>query len=157
VIFSETGILAQAKYNFGFLEMKFASNFLRRFSWSLDIQHGGYYNGKRTTMVGGLKYRAQSWGNFGVDFVYNDITLNNKKTNPYIIGPTVEFAFSEKLFWTTFMQYNTQMRNFNVNSRFQWRFKPMSDVYLVYTENYLTDGLVHKNRSLVFRINYWIN
>jgi len=157
VIFSETGILAQAKYNFGFLEMKFASNFLRRFSWSLDIQHGGYYNGKRTTMVGGLKYRAQSWGNFGVDFVYNDITLNNKKTNPYIIGPTVEFAFSEKLFWTTFMQYNTQIKNFNVNSRLQWRFKPLSDVYLVYTDNYLTGGLLHKNRSIVFRINYWIN
>jgi hypothetical protein len=157
VIFSETGMLAKAKYNFGFTEMKFASNFLRRFSWSLDIQHGGYYNGKRTTMVGSVKYRAQPWGNFGVDFIYNNITLNDKTTNPYIISPTVEFAFSEKLFWTTFMQYNTQIKNFNVNSRFQWRFRSMSDVYLVYTENYLTDNLLHKNRSLVFRINYWIN
>ena len=157
VIFSETGVLAKAKYNFGFMEMKFASNFLRPFSWSLDIQHGSYYNGRRTTAAGSVKYRAQPWGNFGVDFIYNNITLNNKKTNPYIIGPTVELAFSEKLFWTTFMQYNTQIKNFNVNSRLQWRFKPMSDVYLVYTENDLTDGLLRKNRSLVFRINYWIN
>ena len=157
IIFPETGLLAKAKYDFGFLEIKFASNFLRPFSWGLDVQHGGYYNGKRATITGNIKYRAQPWGNFAIDFIYNDITLNNKKTNPYIFGPTIEFAFSEKLFWTTFMQYNTQIKNFNVNSRFQWRFKPLSDVYLVYTDNYLTDGLLHKNRSLVFRINYWIN
>ncbi len=156
-ILPETGLLPKAKYNFGFFEIKFASNFLRPFSWSVDIQHGGYYNGSRTTMTGNIKYRAQPWGNFGMDFIYNDITLNNKKTNPYIIGPTVEFAFSDKLFWTTFMQYNTQIKNFNLNSRFQWRFKPLSDVYLVYTDNYLTGALLHKNRSLVFRINYWIN
>ena len=147
----------KANYHFGFLDVKFASNFLRPFSWSLDIQQGGYYNGHRTTITGNLKYRAQPWGNFGVDLIYNDITLNNTKTNPYIIGPTVEFAFSDKLFWTTFMQYNTQIKNFNINSRFQWRFKPLSDIYLVYTDNYLTDGLLHKNRALVFRINYWIN
>ena len=55
------------------------------------------------------------------------------------------------------MQYNTQIKNFNINSRFQWRFKPLSDIYLVYTDNYLTDGLLHKNRALVFKINYWIN
>lgn len=157
LIFPETGLLHKAKYNFGFLELKFASNFLRAFSWSLDVQHGGYYNGKRTTMTGNVKYRAQPWGNFGVDFIYNDITLNNKKINPYIIGPTVELAFSDKLFWTTFIQYNTQIKNLNVNSRVQWRFKPLSDVYLVYTDNYLTGDLVHKNRSLVFRVNYWFN
>ena len=156
-ILPETGSLPKAKYDFGFFEIKFASNFLRPFSWSMDIQHGGYYNGNRTTMIGNIKYRAQPWGNFGIDLIYNDITLNDKKANPYIIGPTFEFAFSDKLFWTTFMQYNTQIKNFNVNSRLQWRFKPLSDVYLVYTDNYLTGGLLHKNRSIVFRINYWIN
>ena len=157
LILPETGLLPKANFDFGFLEIKFASNFLRPFSWSLDIQHGGYYNGTRTTIIGNIKYRAQPWGNFGVDFTYNDITLNNTKTNPYIIGPTVEFAFSDKLFWTTFMQYNTQIKNFNINSRFQWRFKPLSDVYLVYTDNYLTDGLLHKNRAVIFKISYWIN
>jgi uncharacterized protein DUF5916/cellulose/xylan binding protein with CBM9 domain len=157
LIFAETGLLQTAKYNFGFVEMKFLSNFLRKFSWSLDVQHGGYYNGKRTTLTGNTKYRAQPWGNFGIDFIYNDITLNGRKTNPYIIGPPVELAFSDKLFWTTFMQYNTQIKNFNINSRLQWRFKPLSDIYLVYTDNYLTEGLMRKNRSLVVRINYWVN
>jgi Domain of unknown function (DUF5916)/Carbohydrate family 9 binding domain-like len=157
VIFPETGHLPKGKYNFGFLQAKFLSNFLRAFSWGLTLEHGGYYNGTRTTYAGGLKYRKQPWGNFGVDFIYNDIILNDVELHPFIISPTIEIAFRNNLFWTTFLQYNTSIQNFNINSRFQWRFKPMSDVFLVYTDNYLTDGLVHKTRSLVFKVSYWIN
>jgi len=156
-IFSETGSLAKAKYSFGFLTLKYASNFLLPFSWGLSVDHGGYYNGTRTTVTGNIKYRRQPWGNFGVDFTYNDITLNDIKIRPFIVSPTIEFAFSNNLFWTTFLQYNTQIKNFNLNSRFQWRFKPLSDIYLVYTDNYFTDGFIAKGRSLVFRISYWLN
>ncbi len=156
-LFAETGSLQKAKYDFGFVHLKYLSNFLRPFSWGLTLEHGNYYNGKRTTYMGSVKYRRQPWGNFGIDFIYNNITLNDMQINPFIIGPSLEFAFSNKLFWTTFLQYNTQIKNFNLNSRFQWRFKPMSDIFLVYTDNYITDGLLHKNRSLVFKISYWIN
>ena len=156
-IFPETGILPKAKYDFGFLQLKYVSNFLLAFSWGLTFEHGGYYNGNRTTYVGNVKYRKQPWGNFGVDFIYNDIILNGINFRPFIISPTIEFALSKNFFWTTFLQYNTQIKNFNVNSRIQWRFKPVSDIFLVYTDNYLTEGLVHKSRNLVFKISYWIN
>jgi hypothetical protein len=156
-IFPETGSLKNGQYDFGFLQVKFMSNFLRTFSWGLTLEHGGYYNGNRTSYIGNIKYRAQPWGNFGVDFIYNNITLNDINIHPFILSPTIEFAFSNNFFWTTFLQYNTQIKNFNLNSRLQWRFKPMSDLFLVYTDNYLTDGLVHTTRSLVFKISYWIN
>jgi hypothetical protein len=156
-LFSETGSLPKAKYSFGFLQAKFLSNFLKPFSWGLTVELGGYYNGRRTSFTGSAKYRSQPWGNFGIDFTYDNITLNDKKIDPFIIGPTIEFAFSNDLFWTTFLQYNTLIKNFNINSRFQWRFKPLSDVFLVYTDNYFTESFLHKTRSLVFKITYWIN
>jgi len=156
-IFPETGSLPKGKYDFGFLQLKYLSNFLRAFSWGLTFEHGGYYNGNRTTYVGNLKYRRQPWGNFGMDFIFNDIKLNGINFRPFIIGPTIELAFSNNFFWTTFLQYNTQVKNFNVNSRLQWRFKPVSDIFLVYNDNYLTDGLLHKSRNLVLKISYWMN
>jgi len=156
-IFIETGSLSKAKYDFGFLQLKFLSNFLRSFSWGLTLEHGGYYNGSRTSYIGSIKYRAQPWGNFSVDFIYNNITLNKINIHPFIVNPAIEFAFSNNFFWTTFLQYNKEIKNFNINSRLQWRFKPASDIFLVYADNYLTDGLVHSNRSLVFKISYWIN
>jgi len=45
----------------------------------------------------------------------------------------------------------------NINSRIQWRFKPVSDVYLVYTDNYYPESFKNKNRAIVLKINYWIN
>src|SRR5258705_922784 len=82
-LFPETGSLANAKYNFGFIQLKYLSNFLRPFSWGLTFEHGNYYNGKRTTYIGNIKYRTQPWGNFGVDFIYNQITLNTKNIHPF--------------------------------------------------------------------------
>jgi hypothetical protein len=109
-LFSETGSLQKARYTFGFLQVKYLSNFLRPFSWGLTFENGGYYNGRRTTYNGNIKYRSQPWGNSGVDFTYNNVTLNDKKIHPFLIGPTLEFAFSNTFFWTTFLQYNTQIK-----------------------------------------------
>jgi hypothetical protein len=34
----------------------------------------------------------------------------------------------------------------------------MSDIYLLYTDNYYTDPLFkNKNRAVVFKMNYWLN
>jgi hypothetical protein len=44
-----------------------------------------------------------------------------------------------------------------LNARFQWRYKPASDFFVVYTENYLPQHLASKNRALVFKLTYWFN
>lgn len=57
----------------------------------------------------------------------------------------------------------------NTNIRFQWRYKPVSDFYVVYTDNYfayattddggrlLTSAFQPKNRALVVKLTYWLN
>ncbi len=79
----------------------------------------------------------------------------------WLIGPRAELSFSRSVFFSTFLQYNTQANNFNINSRLQWRFRPVSDMFLVYTDNYFSDGLFRgpmvKNRALVLKVTYWLN
>jgi hypothetical protein len=41
--------------------------------------------------------------------------------------------------------------------RYQWRFAPVSDFFIVYAENYLPDPWKTKNRSLVVKLVYWFN
>ena len=77
-----------------------------------------------------------------------DATIN-------LIGPRMELSFTKSLFFTTFFQYNTQIDNFNINARFQWRFKPMSDLFIVYTDNY-DANLNIKNRALVVKLVWWL-
>ena len=74
-------------------------------------------------------------------FTYNDLEFGSVYGDRqlFAISPKIEINFSNNLFWTTFLQYNTQVENFNINSRLQWRFAPMSDIFLVYTDNYLVE------------------
>ena len=69
----------------------------------------------------------------------------------------MELSFSKKLFLTTFFQYNSQVDNFNINARLQYRFKPMSDFFIVYSDNYYATNLEKKNRAVVAKFVYWFN
>jgi hypothetical protein len=55
------------------------------------------------------------------------------------------------------VQYNTQLNNLNLNTRVQWRFAPMSDVFLVYTDNYDATMLQIRNRAIALKVTYWLN
>ncbi len=146
-------------YRYDQIELGFLTDQRRLFSLMGGVAFGSFYNGTRTQYKMGVKFRAQPWGNFSVNFEQNDLAF----PDPYgserllLISPRVEINFSRSLFWTTFLQYNTQDDNFNINSRIQWRFQPMSDLYIVYTDNYEVEFWGPKYRALVIKLNYWFS
>ena len=130
------------------------------FSYRVGLFAGEYYNGTVNGWGLGLSWRKQPHLNIDINCQLNDINL----PYPYgsakllLVAPKIEYNFNTKLFWTSFIQYNTQSNNFNINSRLQYRYRPMSDFYLVYTDNYFTDPLFkNKNRALIFKFSYWFN
>ena len=159
--FSFTGEtpLPVGRYDYKYVELNYESDQRRLLVFNGGLQYGGFYNGTRTQYTLGVKYRAQPWGNFGIDFIQNDIMFPDPfgSESLFLISPRIEVNFSRNIFWTTFLQYNTQADNFNINSRLQWRFQPMSDLFIVYTDNYAVEFWGPKNRALVLKLNYWIN
>lgn len=157
--FTSENPLPAGKYVFNYVEAEYRSDSRKFFSYSLGVRRGGFFNGDRSEYSVDLRYRAQPWGNFSVRFVQNDLVFPEEfgETKLFLVGPKFELNFSRDLFWTTFLQYNTQRENFNINSRIQWRFKPLSDLFIVYTDNYATDIWGPKNRGLVIKMNYWLN
>ena len=137
--------------------MGYSSDARRAFAVEGVVWTGGFYNGNLTQVVVGLTYWVQPWGNFSVTFEQNNVRLPEPYGNRdlFLINQRTEINFSDKIFWTTFLQYNTQQNNFNINSRVQWRFQPMSDLFVVYSDNYFSDPFIkNKNRGIVFKLNY---
>ncbi len=157
--FVEGDTLNPGKYLYTYAELKSKTDDRKLFSGYAGIQYGSFYNGFRIQYMAGINYRAQPWGNFEIQFERNDLSFPefNGDGTLYLIAPKFEFDFSRSIYWTTFLQYNTQEDNFNINSRLQWRFQPMSDIYLVYTDNYFLDIWGPRNRALVVKMNYWLN
>ena len=133
------------------------------FSFSFNPNYGEYYNGERLNLSGQVNMRFQPLGTLSINANYNriDIPGLDDPVNLYLVGTRLDLTFTKRLFLTTFLQYNTQVDNFNINTRFQWRFKPVSDFFLVYTDNYNTDpdmvtGWQEKNRAIVAKVTYWL-
>lgn len=157
-----------SSYFWNSMILNFQSNLRKRFSFGFQTIVGQYYNGSRLNMEGTIGYRFQPYAIVSLNFSYNSIRLPQpyNSTELVLLAPKFDFTFSRKLFWTTYLQYNNQINNLNINSRLQWRFKPVSDLFLVYTDNYFAETAVHdrlfyigqpKLRALVIKFTYWIN
>jgi Domain of unknown function (DUF5916)/Carbohydrate family 9 binding domain-like len=139
--------------------ISFASDGRRAFSYSVTGQYGTYYNGTKATFISNVGYKFRPYGSFFVQAIYNDVQLPDpyNSTQFWLIGPRLDVTFTDELFLTTFVQYNEQADNVNINARFQWRFAPVSDLFIVYTDNYYPEDFSVKNRALVVKLSYWFN
>jgi hypothetical protein len=158
VTFAGNPELPRGTYSYRDVGIYWESDSRRLLALSLEGDYGSYYVGKRRRVGGSLRYRAQPWGNFSINYNRNIILM----PDPYVdqnldlLGASVELSFTKSLFFTTFFQYNNQGDNFGSNIRLQWRFAPMSDLFIVYTDNYYLD-FQDKNRALVLKLTYWLN
>ncbi len=159
-----TGFLSDAEplpaktYNYTDLFLDWDSDPRKLFSYGTVFTIGSFYSGQRIGLRSYVQYRIQPWLRVRLDHNINHVDLAEFGAEDFnLFGLRTEVSFSNNIFWTTFFQYNTQAKNVNINSRFQWRFAPMSDFFLVYTDNYLSEPFLPKNRYMSLKINYWLN
>ncbi len=146
-------------YNGFDASLMFTSDTRKAFRYILQTGYGGFYNGRKISYLGNLNYRLQPYGYISLILNYNDLILPQpwNRTGFWLVGPKVDMTFTDKLFFSTYLQYNEQTDNLNINARFQWRYKPVSDFFIVYTNNYFPGSMSQKNWALVLKISYWIN
>ena len=154
-----TELPKNTSYRTGGFFANFVTDKRKRLNGQFDGYSGGYFNGKNTNLVVRAQYRFQPYGSFSVAAEYNNIRLPEpyKSAEYLLLGPRVDITFSRKLFLAAFGQFNNQTNNVNLNARLQWRYAPVSDLFVVYQENYLPGSFSSKNRALVFKLAYWLN
>ncbi len=155
-------------YNYTSFLISFRSNFNKDFSYNFTPTVGQYFNGRRYGISGSFAYRFQPYVLLNLNYAYNYFSLPHLdgSRQTVLLSPRIDLTVSKKLFFSTVVQYNSQITNMNINARLQWRFAPVSDFYLVYTDNYFTDFMDDpsnrfvseiRNRSLVAKVTYWLN
>ena len=147
------------EYNYSDLYTTFTSNNRKPFNGTVTFAKGGFFNGRYDMIDTRMVYRFQPFVNFSMNVTYTSLRLPQPFENHrfWLIGPKLDITFTDKLFLTTFMQYNEQRNNTNMNIRFQWRYKPVSDLFIVYTDNYFAHTREVRNRALVVKLTYWWN
>ena len=117
---------------------------------------GDYYDGTRLAYNGGLTWRPRYDVSFESTYQRNDVSLKSGRFRADLAGLRVKYARSTTLFGSTFVQYNTQSKTFVTNARLAWRYSPLSDVFLVYTERQNTEAHVRNERSVALKVTRMI-
>ena len=159
VTFSDNTLIPANSYNYRDVVLSFKSNQRKTINATFGGTYGSYFTGTKLSYNAEITYRKQPYAIIGLSYTHNEIIMPNIKNKVVLdlIGPRIEISFSRSLFFTTFLQYNSQINNFNINTRLQYRFNPMSDVFIVYSDNYVSENFNNKNRALVLKLVYWFN
>ena len=141
------------------IEARFSSDPRKVFWWTGTVRTGRFFNGSIRSVGGDVNSRWRQYATVALNWDVNQVDLTNGFDDATIwrVGSRIDLTFTTTLFWTTFTQYNSQFDNLNVNSRLQWRFLPASDLFIVYTDNYLPISFVPKNRALLAKLSWWKN
>lgn len=146
-------------YHFNSFSLGFSSDERRVFSYSIQPSYGEFFNGNRLSIESRLNLRFQPKVEVGLNMQYDNISLPQPYSSAdiWLISPRVNITFSKSIFWSTLVQYSNQRDNLGINSRLQWRFAPLSDLFLVYNDNYFVESFMPRSRSINVKFTYWLN
>lgn len=161
---SEGEPLPADRYTFHNVSAFYASDERKLVNFEISGQTGEFYNGNLSQAQADINFRAQPWGNLGFGYQWNKLDFPEPYGNEIITAllGKLEIGFNRNLLWTTLFQFVDQNEFMGINSRLQWRFSPMSDVFLVFVDNYdVFNGMPDRpaiqtnNRAIILKVNYW--
>ena len=152
-------LAAGTDYSYQNVLVEYRSNPRKKLNVGVVGEFGEYFTGSIQRITSQTGLRLGYLANISMNFNYARIRLPQPQRDAdlILVGPRIDLTLTKDLFWTTFVQYNSQIDNLNINTRIQWRYAPVSDFFLVYTDNYFPGDFLPKQRSLVFKLNYWLN
>jgi hypothetical protein len=150
---------ANTSYSYNSIMGTLTTDYRKKLAAKLQTKSGQYFNGTRLNLDGEVTYRIQPYGSISSVFSFNRLKFPQpyKSADLILVGPKIDLTFTKALFLSALVQYNNQINNVNMNLRFQWRFAPASDLFLVYTDNYYADTYLSKGSALVLKATYWFN
>lgn len=125
-------------YTFNRIGGTFTSDPSRRFSGTLRLETGGFYNGNRTNLSASAGYRHNKHLTLGggINKSNIDLPINNGKFSATTASIDILASVSRKLFAKALIQYDNFSRNVNANVRIDWIHTPGSDLFLVFNTSY---------------------
>lgn len=149
---AEGHTIAPGGYGTQRASIKYTAGTGRALSGSLGVNAGGFYDGDRTTWSGALTWRASYRLRLEGTYQRNKISLSSGDFTANLAGGRLRYSWSTRLFGSAFVQFNTQTHSLVGNARLNYRWAPLSDIFVVYTERQNTDLDVRNERSVAVKV-----
>ena len=146
-------------YNFTSFRTSIRTSSSRMITARLQVEIGEFYSGTRRGFS--IEATVRPSARFSIEpFIeFNRITLTDEEFDANAFGGRVGYSFSTTLFTKLFTQWSTDTDIISANFLVNYIYRPGSDFYLVFNQNYDTrdGGIDPLDWSVLGKITYWWN
>lgn len=154
-----TGVrLPVGNYDFHTTELSYTAGQQRKLSGALVYQFGTFYNGDRQSIAfntGRVEITPQLSLEPSVQL--NRVDLVQGSFRATVARSRLTYTVTPRMFVSGIVQYNSTSTSFGTNVRLRWEYRPGSELFVVYTDDYNTDTPQNadmlRNRALVVKVN----
>lgn len=147
-------------YQYNILGLGYGSDLSRELAGSANVGFGSFYAGSWS----GFDLSAQWHPNdrFAMELVWDwnrvDVPFENGEFTTSVLSGRFNYSFSTELFVKTYVQWNHFDKRIVSNILLNYMHSPGSDLYLVYNEEWDTQGgLNTRNRTLLAKFTYLLS
>jgi hypothetical protein len=145
-------------YDFHTTELSYTAGQQRRISGAVVYQFGTFYNGDRQSLqfnTGRVEVTPQLSVEPSLQF--NRVDLVQGGFRATVARSRVTYTVTPRMFVSGIVQYNSTSTSFGTNVRLRWEYRPGSELFVVYTDDYNTDtpqgADTLRNRAFVVKVN----
>jgi len=155
-----TGVtLPVGGYNFHTTRIGYIGGQQRRVSGEVVYEGGTFYNGdRRSIAVNTARLQVTPQVSLEPSFSVNWVDLLQGSFTAKVARTRATYTITPRMFVSGIVQYNSAGASFGSNVRFRWEYRPGSELFVVYTDDYNTDELrpdvsTLRNRAFVIKFN----
>lgn len=126
------------EYAFNAFQLRFSTPDSRLITIEADIEHGSFYDGKKTGVESGINFNLSSSLKIGTSYEFQAIRFTDRPANTsldiHAINMKALYMFSTKLSASLLLQYMNIEDEMIANFRFRYNPREGNDFFLVYND-----------------------
>jgi hypothetical protein len=145
-------------YDFYTTRVSYTAGQQRPVSGEIVLETGAFYNGDRTSITlnsGRVQVTPQI--SLEPSFSVNRVMLPQSEVTLKVGRLRATYTLTPRMFVSGIVQYNSAGSSFGSNVRFRWEYRPGSELFVVYTDDFDTDARTNmpslRNRAFVVKAN----
>ena len=151
--------IPSGEYNFTSFQASIRSSSSRMIFGEVRLELGQFYHGSRSGLLLDATFRPSAKFSIEPFIEFNRITFPETEFDANVVGGRIGYSFSTTLFTKVFAQWSTDRDVLAANFLVNYIYRPGSDFYLVFNQNYDTrdGGAELLDWTIVGKITYWWN
>ena len=148
--------IAPGEYRFDHWNTCFVSAQHRKVSATVDLRGGGFFDGSRRDLSAATLLKVNRHLFLDLDYSTSDIRVLAGDLRTHLVALRSSVALNTRLFGAALVQWNSVSREFGVNVRLRYMYRPGSDFYIVFNERMTQPGGVWflNERSFIVKWTY---